>query len=161
MYVSNKQEQNYFIVDANLHDCNKIYGNVNQINKSILAQRPHLPYSNKLFSDPTGLGRYMNYRGASSKIAQYIKSLEPVVRAAFVVEKSPPLKTARYTPKISENLKLKIDRLNNFQQDESGKKFFQKRSPRMKLPSVLRYYKNPSKNWNNESKTIEVESCLS
>jgi hypothetical protein len=75
-----------------------------------LAQRPHLPYSNKLFSDPTGLGRYMNYRGASSKIAQYIKSLEPTVRAAFVVEKSPPIKTARYTPKISENLKLKIDR---------------------------------------------------
>lgn len=31
----------------------------------------------------------------------------------------------------------------------------------MKLPSVLRYYKNPQKNWNNESKTIEVESCLS
>ncbi|CAD8162454.1 unnamed protein product [Paramecium pentaurelia] len=166
MYVSNKLELNRFTLDANLHD-GDILSKVNQINSIILARNPiEKLQDQKLFSDPTSLGRYKNYRGASSKIANYIKNLDPIVRAAFVVEKSPPsnrFNTYR-NPKAQENLKQMIDKLNNFQKDDTGIKYFYQHrrscSPRLKLPAVSKHYRNPPK-FQYESRTIDVNSTMS
>ncbi|CAK92243.1 unnamed protein product (macronuclear) [Paramecium tetraurelia] len=169
MYVSNKGELNRFTLDVNLHEAD-VLSRVNYINTTILARNPiEKLEEQKLFFDPTSLGRYKNYRGASSKIANYIKNLDPIVRAAFVVERSPP--SIRYNssrnPKAQEKLKQKIDKLNNFQNDDSGIKYFNQHrrscSPRLKLPAVSKYHKNPPKMLVNsyESRTIDADSTLS
>ncbi|CAD8199130.1 unnamed protein product [Paramecium octaurelia] len=169
MYISNKLELNRFTMDANLHD-GEMASKVNYLNSIILARNPIERLENqKLFSDPTILGRYKNYRGASSEIATYIKNLDPVVRAVFVVDKSPP--SVRFhairNPRAQENLKQMIDKMNNFQKDDTGKKYFNQHrrscSPRLKLPAVQRYYRNPPKfgAYPYESRTIDVDSTLS
>ncbi|CAD8082051.1 unnamed protein product [Paramecium primaurelia] len=169
MYVSNKVELNRFTMDANLHDGDMV-SKVNYLNSIILARNPKLRLENqKLFSDPTILGRYKNYRGASSEIANYIKNLDPIVRAVFVIDKSPA--SARFHTsrnlKAPDNLKTMIDKMNNFQKDDTGKKYFNQHrrscSPRLKLPAVQRYYRNPPKMqvYPYESRTIDVDSTLS
>lgn len=44
------------------------------------------PNFNELIFDPSSLGRYKNFIGASSKIANYIKLLDPKIRKEFIVE---------------------------------------------------------------------------
>ncbi|CAD8127912.1 unnamed protein product [Paramecium sonneborni] len=169
MYVSNKIQLNPFTLDANLHNSDMLL-KFNSLNSNILARNPILKLENqKLFSDPTILGRYKNYRGASSEIAQYIKNLDPIVRAAFIIEKSPNnvVFHSSRNSKPKENLKYRIDKMNNFQKDDTDKKYYNQQrrscSPRLKLPAVSRYYRNPPKIqiYPFESKTIEIENTMS
>ncbi|CAD8057902.1 unnamed protein product [Paramecium primaurelia] len=73
-----------------------------------------LPNFNELIFDPSSLGRYKNFIGASSKIANYIKLLDPKIRKKFIVEEKYDdyLKQSKHTKIECERIKALIDQHN-------------------------------------------------
>ncbi|CAK73277.1 unnamed protein product (macronuclear) [Paramecium tetraurelia] len=73
-----------------------------------------LPNFNELIFDPSSLGRYKNFIGASSKIANYIKLLDPKIRKKFIVEgkQEDYLKQSKHTKIECERIKALIDQHN-------------------------------------------------
>ncbi|CAD8064080.1 unnamed protein product [Paramecium sonneborni] len=74
-----------------------------------------LPNFNELIFDPSSLGRYKNFIGASSKIANYIKLLDPKIRKKFIVEEkyNDYLKQSTHTKKECDKIKALINEHNS------------------------------------------------
>ncbi|CAD8068003.1 unnamed protein product [Paramecium sonneborni] len=74
-----------------------------------------LPNFNKLIFDPSSLGRYKNFIGASSKIANYIKLLDPTIRQKFIVDDkyNDYIKQSVHTKKECDKIKALINEHNS------------------------------------------------
>ncbi|CAK65764.1 unnamed protein product (macronuclear) [Paramecium tetraurelia] len=82
--------------------------------KLYLSSQQSRPNFNELIFDPSSLGRYKNFVGASSKIANYIKMLDPKIRKEFIVEQKHDdyLKQSSSTKKECERIKALIRQHN-------------------------------------------------
>ncbi|CAD8050805.1 unnamed protein product [Paramecium primaurelia] len=102
-----------------------------------------LPNFNELLFDPSSLGRYKNFVGASSKIANYIKLLDPKIRKEFIVEEKYDdyLKQSSNNKKECDRIKALIDQHNSIYtlnlKGIEGIEYSRKNNQRKRIPCKL------------------------